>query len=186
MRGFNRAVATLLMLAIFAAALITLLVSVGASDPAQYGIFSQALQRSADAGGAEAAITVAASIIVALLMLVLLRFELAPKSQGAALMVSSGNDGVTTVDEGSVRMLSEKVALTVRGLRSVRCSVRERQGGLSISCFAAVALGSNIPETSSQVQVKVKEAVEKLTGLQVVNVNVKAHYERTEAKLAVE
>lgn len=186
MRGFNRAVATLLILAILAAALITLLVSIGVSDPARYGFFSQPLQRLAEAGGAEAATIVVGSIVIALLMLVVLRFELAPNRHGSSLLVSSGNGGVTTIDEGSVRILSEKVALTVRDLRGVRCGVRERQGGLIITCLAAVALGSNIPEVSSQVQAKVKEAVEKLTGLPVVSVNVKAHYGRTEAKLAVE
>ena len=173
-------------LVVLAGAVITLIVTAGATTPSSYGWFESALQRAADATGGNAAAIIAVGVIIALGMVALLLFELIPVRKAAPLLISSTEEGVTTIDQDSVRLLAEKTATSaVSNVRDIRCVVGEKAGGLTISCRASVALGSNIPEVGAELQNKVKDAVEKLTGLPVVKVDVKAKYETVKARLAV-
>lgn len=182
MHIFNRVVVVIVGLVILAAAVITLLVATGASAPDIVPWFESQLQRVADATGGGAAAIIAVSVIIALGMVALVFFELRPLRRPVPLLISSTEQGIATIDKESVCVLAERTAATVTNVHDVKCSVGERAGGLRISCLASVALGSNIPEVSAELQSKIKEAVERLTGLPVAQVDVKTKYEPLEAK----
>ena len=185
---FNRVVVVLIALVVLAGALITLLTAIGVTEPEVllYGLFASQLRLVADTSGGTAATIIAVSLIIALAMLSLLFFELAPLRSPAPLLISSTEKGTTTIDVGSVCILAESAALTVHNVLSCNCSIREGLGGLLISCRASLALGSNVPEAGSGLQSKVKETIEQLIELPVARVDISTKYDSQKAgRLAV-
>jgi len=182
MTVFNRVVMVVVALVLLAGALITLLVATEATAPDDYGWFSFILQKAADATGAALAVTIVVAIIIALGTLVMLFFEIALPRHQTTLLISSTEKGLTTINQESVCLLAEKTAATVNNVRDIHCSVGEKAGELTVSCQAIVSLASNIPEVCTELQGKVKENVEKLTGLPVSQINLKTKYESAGAK----
>ena len=182
MTVFNRSVMVIVALVLLAGSVVTLLVATGATAPDGYGWFSFILQKAADATGAGMAATIVLAVIIALGMLALLFFELSLSRQPVPLLISSSEEGVTTINQESVCVLAEITAATIHNVRDVHCIVGEKVGGLVISCQAVVSLASDVPEVCTELQGKVKEAVEKLTGLPVAQINVKTKYESSDAK----
>lgn len=184
MSVFNRVVVVIIALAVAAGAIITVLVTAGAITPGAlpYNWFESSLQRAADATSGSAAAIIVVSIAVVLGMIVLLVFEVRPLRRRALLLISSKNEGITTIDKESVRVLAERTAAAGDYVRDAECDVDEIVGGLFISCRAKLSMGCNVPEASAEVQSKVKEAVEQFAGLPVAQVNVKAEYESSGAK----
>ncbi len=183
--ALNRVVVILVILAILAAAIFVLLVTLGTVDPdiAPAGWFEEPLQSAADATGWTRVAIIAISIIVALLMVVWLARELMPRRRRpATFLISSGDSGMATIDRQSVRELSKKTAATVHNVKDVECRVGEGRTGLFISCDVTVVMGTNIPETSAEIQSKVKDSVQNYTGLAISTVDVRARYEPGEAR----
>ena len=181
---FNRVAVLIISLAILAGAVITLLVATELSTPDIIGSgwLESQLQRAADATGGSAAAIIAVCVIVALGMIALLVFELSPYRKPVPLLISSSEKGIATIDKESVCVLAEAIAASSQYVRYVECSVKERTGGLLVTCRASVALGCNVPELSAELQSNIKQSVEQMTGLPVVQVDVKTKYESVEGK----
>ena len=181
---FNRVVVVIAAVAILAGAVITVLVAAGLSTPdvLPHGWFESQLQRVADATGGSAAGIIAVSVVIALVMLIILLFELIPLRKPVTLLISSSEKGVTTIDVESLCVLTEKTGVTIHSVHDVNSSIRESAGGLLISCRALVALGTNIPEVGAELRSNITEAVERLTGLPVAQVDIKIKYKPVEAK----
>jgi len=181
---FNRAVVIVVAAAILAAATIVVLIATGALTgaflPSDW--FDVVAQRIADATGGTGAAIIAISVIAGLAMLALLLYELRGRRRRVFLLISSTDDGSATVDRESVRVLAEKTAAAVGSVREAECSVDERSGGLSISCWVSVAMGSDIPDISSELQGKIRDAISRFTGLPVADINVRASYEPSDAR----
>lgn len=184
MSVLNRVIVILVALLVLAGAVITLLVATGAAaaDVLPYGWFESSLQRAADASGGNVAAIIAVGVVIALGMIALLFLEVVPMRRRVPLLIRSAQEGVVAIDQQSVCLLAEKTAASAHNVRAVACSVRQRANGLLISCRPSVALGTSIPEVSAELQGKIKEAVEQFTGLAVAEVDVKAKYEKIEAK----
>ncbi len=181
---FNRVVVLIAALVILAGAVITTLVAVGISAPdvVPYGWFQTQLQRVAAATGAGVVGIIAVSIVIALGMIAVLLLESMPLRGPSPLLISSTEVGVTTIDVDSVRTLVENAGATIHGVHDVDSTVKKCVEGLLISCRALVALGINVPEVGAELQSKIKEIVEKLTGLPVVRVDIKIRYRSKEAR----
>ena len=108
--------------------------------------------------------------------------ELALPRQPAPFLIGSSEEGVTTINQESVCLLAEKTAAAVQNVRDVHCGVGEKTGGLVISCQAVVSMASNVPEICAELQGSIKDAVEKLTGLPVAQIDVKTKYESADAR----
>ena len=181
---FNRAVVVIVGVVILIGAVITFLVASRASAPGvlPYGWFQPQLQDVADTTGGSAAGIIAVSMIIALIMLVMLLFEFELLRRSVNLLISSTENGVTTIDKNSVCLLAEKTSTNIHGMHDIKCNVKERAEGLVFSCRAWVLMGSNIVEVSAESQNKIKETVEHLTGLLVAQVNINFKYKSAEAK----
>jgi len=179
----NRIIAVIVALVILAGAVYIILVTVGAVsvDTMVTDWFDSPLQRAADSSGGTQGAIVALCVVVALLMIVLLYLELRPPRREGTFLVSSSEEGSVRVNRDSIELLADKTAAGARGVRDARCRVAEKQLGLAIRCEASLALGSSIPDVTSEIQGTVKEAVEQFSGLAVEQVNVKAKYEKAEA-----
>jgi hypothetical protein len=182
--AFNKVLAIIVAVGILFGAVITLLVTAGATGPGilPFGWFEGLLQKAASSGGGATAAIISAGVVIALGMIALLFFELMPFRKRVPLLISSNEGGITTIDAHSVCVLAEKTAASIHNVHDIKCRVGAKMGGLVIYCRASVALGSNIPEVGVELQSKVKETVEQLTGLPVAKVDVRTQYEPVEAK----
>jgi len=184
----NRIVVVVVAIVILIAAVVTTLVAAELSPPdiLPHGWFEPQLQWAAAARADGAVSIVVISIIVAVGMVAILLFEIAPMRTPAQLLISSAEDGTTTIDVESVCILAESTGATIRSVRDIECSLKEGTEGLTILCRASVVLGSNIVEVSTELQGRIKEAIEDLTSLPVARVDVRVKHEAVEArKMAV-
>jgi len=78
-------------------------------------------------------------------------------------------EGVASMSGGFVGGISEMLGKKSPG-RGVRVEVGEKQAAIDL--YLVVEYGVRIPEVSEKVQESVKKAVESMTGLDVVEVNV--------------
>jgi len=182
MAVFNRLVVIVVALVLLVGSVITLLVAAGATAPDSYGGLDFILQKIDDATGASVAAIIVASIIIAIGSVAVLIFEIGLSRHPTPLLISSSEEGVTTIQQDSVCILAEKTAATVHNVRDVHCTIGEKAGGLVIICRANVSLASNVPEVCAELQSKVKGEDEKLTGLPVAQIDVKTKYESADAK----
>ena len=184
MSVFNRVVVVIASLIILVGAVITLVVAAGLNTPdvLPQGWFQSQLQAVADATGGSVAGIIAVSVVVVIGMISILLFEFKPMHQPAYLLISSTEEGVTTIDRDSVCLLAERTAINVHSVHSIKCNIIEKTEGLIIPCRPSVALGSDVVEVGAELQTKIKEAVERLTSLNVARIDVKIKYEPVEAK----
>jgi uncharacterized alkaline shock family protein YloU len=73
----------------------------------------------------------------------------------------AGNVDRAGLSKGGIRRLG----------RNVKCEVSK--DGVKAEISIIISYGSNIPETSSKVQKRIKSAVESMTGLSVLDVNIR-------------
>ncbi len=180
MNALNRVIVVVAALAVLASAVITVLVATEVSEPdiVFSGWFESQLEEVADSDGGDVAGITAAGIAIALIMIILLFFELIYKRKPVLFLLSSTDHGIATIDRSSICDLAESTALTFHNVRDVTCKVGKRGPDLMmISCTFSLALGTNMPEATAELQSKIKESVEELTGLTVLQINVKSKYE---------
>jgi uncharacterized alkaline shock family protein YloU len=184
MDALNRGIAILVILAIAAAGVMTVLIAAEAVGPEDLteGLLQPQAQDLAGASGGAKAVVFIISAAVALFMLNLLRLELMSAKRERRLVIGSGAEGETTVTQDSVAALAEHLDPSLREVKSIRCRVIVRDTGITIKCRSTVAMGANLPQLCQEMQSDIKKRVQEFTGLAVIDVVVDAKYARTEAK----
>ena len=191
---WNRLIVSLVALFLLAGAIVTLLVATnavapdflpgGAEDQAWFYSELRGVDRF---GGTGQAVTIVVVVVVGLVMLALPFLELISlRSKPALLAISSASHGALNIEESSVRLLAERVGISNRNITSLRCRLRRGRrppvGGpasITISCYPRMVLGSNVPDMRDDLQTRIKDAVQQLTGLNVLQVNVmRVRYDR--------
>ena len=112
--------------------------------------------------------------------LIVLALEARMLTRGGAagmVLVSSGPEGVVRMSIDSIAQLAQRTARGNRDVRNVRCKVQAAPGGLTIRCVAGIRMGADVPEVSSNVQLNIREVVERLTGLPVTDISIRLRYE---------
>ena len=184
---WNRLFVSLVALVLLAGAIVTLLVAANAVDPdflpggaGDQAWFHSELRGVDRFGGTAQAVTIVVTIVVGLVMLAVLFLELISlRGRPALLRISSTSNGDLNIEESSVRLLAERVGSSNRNISSLRCRLRRSRrhtmGGpasIYISCYPRVVLGSNVPQVRDDLQTRIKDAVQQLTGLNVLQVHV--------------
>ena len=198
---WNRIVTSLLALFVIVAAIVTLLVATEAVAPnflpggsyspegavLQPSWFQPQLEDLADYRGPAKVTTIAISIAVAASMLAVLVMELGAGQRAISLIISIAGDGGLSIDEDSVRYLAERTGLSNRQVVALKCRVQVQgrrslaPARITITCFPRVNLGSNVQEVRDDLNQRIKDTVEELTGLQVLRVDVaRVRYERAD------
>ena len=190
MNFWNRLAMSVVAVLALVAAILTLSVAVeavepdflpgGFVDPQTNGWFERELEGLADLSSRDQTIAIVVTIAVALAMLAVLFLEVTTLNKKETLLpVSTNPEGVLSIEASSVRLLAERTAGNNRDVNSIRCKLAVRRrtapGGpasISISCYPRVILGSNVREIRDDLQVRIKEAVQEMTGLIVLQVNV--------------
>jgi uncharacterized alkaline shock family protein YloU len=182
MNAFNGLLVTLGALASIAVGVLMLLV-ITETLPAQavpIPVLQQQLAGLAeDTSGAswrDAGIA-AAFIVVGLLVLLLEARTITRTAAAGMVLVSSDANGTVRLSVESIAQLAQRTARSNREIRSVRCRVQVASSGLTINCIAGLRMGSDVPAVTSDIQHDIREVVERLTGLNVIDVPVRARYQ---------
>ena len=201
MNLWNRVVISLVAMLVVVGAIVTLLVATGAVDPdflpggdtEQAWFYSELNGLDRFSGGGQA-IAIVVTIVVALVMLGVLFLEIRSLRRRETLLpISSTPEGALNIEESSVRLLAERTGTSNRNISSLRCRLRtERRpagGGsasISIECYPRLVLGSNIPEVRDDLQTRIKDVVQQVTGLTVLRVHVvRVRYDRADSSRLV-
>ena len=100
------------------------------------------------------------------------------RTRFATVLLRDDEEGQVRISIDSIRELTERTTYGVRSVRSARGSVRVRTGGLRLACDVTLHMAANLPEVTAQIQSTVHDVVERLTGLKVIDVSIKARYGR--------
>ena len=119
----------------------------------------------------------AAFIVVGLLVLLLEARTITRTAAAGMVLVSSDANGTVRLSVESIAQLAQRTARSNREIRSVRCRVQVASSGLTINCVAGLRMGSDVPAVTSDIQHDIREVVERLTGLNVIDVPVRARYQ---------
>jgi uncharacterized alkaline shock family protein YloU len=184
MVSFNRITVILLALAVLGAAVVTILITTGTLglNNLPDGWFEPQIRWLAEASGGMKAIVVTAAVLVALAVFSIMVAEMVSSRRQLRFLVSSQQEGTTTITRESVRSLAEHVGEGISGIDGVECRVGEKDNGLMIACTAQVAMGASLPELSNQLRADIKRMAEELTGLPVNSVDVDLRYPRAKAQ----
>ena len=141
-----------------------------------------------DLDGTDKTIALVVSIAVGLSMLGLLYIEIdrGLGSRDVLLPISFTDDGMLTIATSSVQLLAEKTGATNRHITSLRCRVGVRRrpttgepATITIECYPRVDLGSDVQEMRDDLQTRIKDTVQRLTGLIVLRIDVmRVRYDR--------
>ena len=182
MNAVNRLLVTLGALASIAVGVLILLVATQtlAADVVPVPILQQQLAGlTGDTGAAlwrDAGIGIG-FIVVGLIILALEARSLTRAASPGMVLVSSESDGVVRMSIDSIAQLAKRTAEGNRDVRSFRCRVRVSPCGLAIHCVAGLRMGADVVAVTNDIQNNIREVVERLTGLQVVDVPVRARYQ---------
>lgn len=125
-------------------------------------------------------IGIGAGLLVIGVLLISLQLKKATSSvTPGMLLLQSDVNGTVRLSLDSIRELAEMAGeATNREVRKVQCEIRVRKGGLRLSCTVALRMGCDVSNVGTQVQQNVLETVERLTGVQVIDVPIRARYLR--------
>ena len=195
---WNRLAVSLVSLFLVIAAVVTLLVATEAVPPdflpggvvadglvSEESWFQSELEDLTSYEGSARVISMAISIAVAAVMLLVLLAEWRVGQKTMSLLISVTGEGGLSIEEDSVRYLAERTGQSNRNVTRLRCGVRIQgrrnvaPARVIITCYPRVILGSNVQEIRDDLQQRVKDSVESLTGLLVDRVDVaRVRYER--------
>ena len=192
MNQWNRVAISLIALFLFVAAIVTLLVAAEAVDPdfLPDSWFEDELRGLANFDNTGKIISIVAVVAVAIAMVAVIYIEALPLMSGPdTLQISDTPEGAMNIEASSVRLLAERVGSSNRNIDSLHCRIRARGrplgGGassISITCYPRVILGSDVREIRDDLQTRIKQSVQNLTGLTVLRVHVvRVRYHRDDS-----
>ncbi|HEY7021529.1 MAG TPA: alkaline shock response membrane anchor protein AmaP [Ktedonobacterales bacterium] len=179
--AFNRILLLVLGALALVAGVIALLLVAQVIHPADVslgGFLQDFWQGIANLSGGSAITAVIISILVALAGLALIVVELLPPPREApTYVVRKDGLGTVTVARKSVRQVAQYEATQIAGVREVRSEVRNGADGIHIITHASLAPDTVAPAVGEQLQVNIKEAVQRHLGLPVAEVQVHTQVE---------
>ena len=191
MNVLNGLLVTLGSLVLVAAGIMMVLIASEVVSPNVIpgGAFDSELANIASATGSGLWGYVGAAIALIAVGILVLVVEFLYAVRAAApgmVLLRSEDEGVVRISLESVRQLAERTCQGNRSVRRSRCAVKMTDGGLHVQCAVDLNMAAAVPAEGSAIQRDVKEVVERLTGLPVVEVSIRAHYvkDREQAVLA--
>ena len=119
------------------------------------------------------------AVIGAMAILIYLQTPRKGERNMHSLLVSDTEIGTSTVNRESVRMLAEIAGATDGQINQVNCRIRQKKqappGGpdrIEIVCMPRLKMGASLERVRDHLQERVKDTVEKSTGLVVERVHV--------------
>ena len=183
MNAFNALFVSLVGTAFIAAGVFILLIVTGVLAPAvvPFSIFDTQAAAMAAKTGVDILVDIGVAAILIVVGAILLGLELRRLTVAVTpgmLLLRSDSIGSVRMALDSIRELAEMAGAGSREVRNIRCGVRVVKGGLRLRCTVALLMGCDVSSVSAKVQKDVLETVERLTGVDVIEVPIRAHYLR--------
>ena len=112
------------------------------------------------------------TVVAGLLLLLGLLLFMRPRENTERVYRTSSQGGDVRISQEALQEIIVRSATTLPGVIEVQSSLREREIGLEILAFCQFEQGVLIPQTSGELQKKVKQDVELYTGITVIEVKV--------------
>ena len=181
MNLLNGLLVSLVSLVLIAAGILMVLIASEAVSPTVIpgGAFDAELIDIAIATGSGLWAYVGAAIVLiaaGTLVLVLEFLHAARAAAPGVVLLRSEEEGVVRISLDSVRQLVEQTCQSNRQVRRTVCGVQMTEEGLQIQLSVGLQLGAEVPSESSAIQQEVKDVVERLIGLPVADISIRAHY----------
>jgi uncharacterized alkaline shock family protein YloU len=190
MNIFNRIFVVITSLCIGIAGAVLLLVASGAveaRDVISSGWFYWRLQDLQNLTGTKETLAIIGLATAVAAATALILVEYVNLALGAdPLSVTGEQNGRSKINTRSVERIVEEAAREVQGVRSVRPEVRQRRDGMVVSCRASLEPGVMISDVASQIEGKIRSAVESGTGLNVTAVRLNLEETPEEARAPAE
>jgi uncharacterized alkaline shock family protein YloU len=178
MNIFNRVVVVILFLALIAASVVSIITLAGYVLTIPGSIFSQQVAFLQSLSGVERVAAIAAAVALIAFMTYLIWLEFILGRPEKTLLLSSNNQGTIYVNRNTVETYAAKVGRQeVTQVKDIHCHVKQKREGIMIDCFPTLTPGSNMNSVNPRIQNRVRETVQNLLGLPVLNVKVRAKYE---------
>lgn len=191
MNFINRILVSLGALGLVLAGVYILLLISDTVRPGEFNgdFFVPQIERIATDTGANLWTDVGIAVVFMVAGIALLIVQIASARGGqvaGAVLLRDDEIGSVWISVKSIRALSERTTYGVRSVRGSRVTVRVTPSGLHLICNLTLRMATDLPTATEDVQKIVHEVVERLTGLKVNEVSVKARYgrERDEPVLA--
>ena len=183
MNAINRLIVSLGALVLISAGVYILLLISGTLGPGDINgeFFVPQIERIAADIGADLWADVGIAIGFMAAGAAVLFLQLASRGRGRGgrtVLLSDDERGYVRISVQSIRELTERTSYGVRSVVDARCSVKVSPGGLRLDCDLTLRMATDLPEATANVQVAIREVVERLTGLKVIDVSVTARYGR--------
>ena len=183
MNAINRLIVSLGALVLISAGVYILLLISGTLGPGDINgeFFVPQIERIAADIGADLWADVGIAIGFLAAGAAVLFLQLASRGRGRGgrtVLLSDDERGYVRISVQSIRELTERTSYGVRSVVDARCSVKVSPGGLRLGCDLTLRMATDLPEATANVQVAIREVVERLTGLKVIDVSVTARYGR--------
>jgi hypothetical protein len=175
METANRALVSAAAILVMAAALVLIAVAwdmVGPERIVSDGWLGDQLRDLDSLTGSDQSSAIAASAGAFVLAGLLLSLELATVRQGR-VFTSDFDGNKFGITERSVKRLVQYAGEAVPGVRSIDPEIVRSGRGLEILCKATLDYSTEIQDLAPEIQNRVRNAVERMTGLSVSNVNVR-------------
>lgn len=192
MNVLNRIVALLVLLALLAAALVTLGLVTDLLTVAEvrqvwpYGPVLTICYDVAHSGTRVRPWVLGGASGAGLLALVLLVRELTPPPRRARLLVLPGaGPGRTEMAYSTLDALAEYGARAVQGIERVRARVEPKNGTLTVRCHAVVSPYVNLATAGPELEQSIAQRLETVTGLPVQVVQVRTVVQEERARRSV-
>ncbi len=85
----------------------------------------------------------------------------------SSLKLSENEKGKVSVGKGALEDYIAALSQEIYGVHNVKVIVKLDYDGISVRINASIEPGINIPETSEDIRVNVKESIKKVTGIEV-------------------
>jgi uncharacterized alkaline shock family protein YloU len=189
MNAFNRFLLAIIGAVAVVAGVWVLLVAVGLFSPgtlAPEGWFREQLQAIDDQTGGDRAVAIGAALAAAVAGLVLIALETSALWRVERFYTNDSRGKEFAIRQESVERLIDYAGRDVEGVRQVRPSLKRKNDGLYIHCHATLEPETPVSQVAPDLESRVRNAVESMTGLRVAQVNVTVDYAKPEPARRVE
>lgn len=181
MNVFNRIVVILLVFVLFVGAVLILLITYGVVAPQQIlpagtadtGL-GQWLASFAVMGPNATLLTTVIAVLVILVSLWLLYLELRPEPRADVIQIREDGLGSVTVRTDSVHDLILHTASTMPDVLQIYPRIDTGSDGVKIHCRTSLTPDADVSQVTTELQERIKQAVERYLGMKVANVAVDA------------
>ena len=112
------------------------------------------------------------TVVAGLLLLLGLLLFIRPREHRDRSFRTPSQGGEVRISQEALREIVERSAAELSGVLQVQSGLKERETGLEINIFCQFEQGVLIPQTSGELQTKVKRDIELYTGMTVTEVKV--------------